>query len=179
MLSLANLDASVREKMLFEVDRDIAAGSLYMCPRFNANGKRLYVDLLRQAVQFHDDEWLADQLRRNVCFNETEVRDTKHGAIVADIPYTAATTLAEGEFNCFYMRGLCAIALERGIPELEIYRARESENPRYESRMMVGKMIDAKSLWADLRMHTGVNKALHLPPGPNSGLSARLPVTTQ
>ena len=142
MMNLVNLTEDVRAKMLDEVNADIASGEIYMCPRFNENGRRLYHDLLRQAVQAHNDEWLAEQLRALRCFNATELRQRKTGTITAKVPHTAPETLAEGEFNCFYLRGLCLVAIDRSIPSLVIYRARISENPRHESEMMVGKTIN-------------------------------------
>lgn len=60
-----------------------------------------------------------------------------------------------------------------GGTELEIYRAGYSRSPRSESEAMIGRRIDAQALLEDLRAHAGVDTALGLPPGPNSGLSAR------
>jgi len=34
--------------------------------------------------------------------------------------------LAEGEFNRFYIRALCARAIEDGLPEVTVYRAKRS-----------------------------------------------------
>ena len=91
------------------------------------------------------------------------------------VPVNAADTLAEGEFNRFYLRGLCRRALENGEKELVIYRAKPVSQPRRESERKLGTTVDAEALLRDLREHLGVDSALGLPPGPNSGLSAKLP----
>jgi hypothetical protein len=39
---------------------------------------------------------------------------------------------------------------------------------------MIGRRLNAQALLGDLRKHVGVDTALGLPPGPNSGLSGRL-----
>ena len=88
---------------------------------------------------------------------------------------TAADTLAEGEFNRFYLRALCRRAVEDGVPNLTVYRAKAVRVPRAESQALVGKAIGAQALLQDLRAHPGTDTALGLPPGPNSGLSAKLP----
>ena len=48
-------------------------------------------------------------------------------------------------------------------------------NPRPESEAKIGKTIAPQSLLDDLRKNIGVEPALGLPPGPNSGLSVKLP----
>ncbi len=83
--------------------------------------------------------------------------------------------MAEGEFNRFYARGLCRRAIAEGIEALVVYRAKEVVNPRAESVALIGKSLPAKQLLEDLRAHIGTDTALGLPPGPNSGLSVKLP----
>jgi hypothetical protein len=86
---------------------------------------------------------------------------------------TAASTLAEGEFNRFYLRGIARRGLEEGR-DIEIYRGRASSNPRPESQALVGQHLSANALLDDLRAHIGVDSTLGLPPGPNSGLTGKL-----
>jgi hypothetical protein len=83
--------------------------------------------------------------------------------------------LGEGEFNRFYIRGLCLRAIEDGIPDVEVYRAKPVDSPRPESQALIGQRIKAEALLQDLRARTNVEPALGCPPGPNSGLSVRLP----
>lgn len=94
---------------------------------------------------------------------------------MAKVPVTAPDTLAEGEFNRFYARGLCARAIADGIPDVEVYRGKQVQRPRPESQSKIGNRINVKALLEDLRKSQGVEPALGLPPGPNSGLTVRLP----
>jgi hypothetical protein len=48
-------------------------------------------------------------------------------------------------------------------------------NARSASEAKIGTQVDARALLADLRSHQGLEPALGLPPGPNSGLSVELP----
>ncbi len=162
--------------MLEEIDADIGNRRLYESPRLSVAGQRDYPDLLKRAAASYDADWLAAELRRNSRLNTTEQRrKPKGGYTTVNVPITAAETLAEGEFNRFYLRGLCRRAIDNGIPSLVIYRAKPVANPRPESVAKESTNIDPKALLTDLRSNPGVDTALGLPPGPNSGLSARLP----
>ena len=94
---------------------------------------------------------------------------------MAKVPANAADTLAEGEFNRFYCRGLCARVSGSTPGEVEIYRGRESSQPRRESEALIGRRLEATSVLRDLRSSVGVEPALGVPPGPNSGLTLRIP----
>jgi hypothetical protein len=83
--------------------------------------------------------------------------------------------LAEGEFNRFYIRAVCLRAIKEGTSEVIVYRAKIVEHARAESEQKIGQRIAAETLLRDLRAHPGIDTALGLPPGPNSGLSAQLP----
>ena len=65
--------------------------------------------------------------------------------------------------------------MEDGIPYVEVYRAKTVAEPRPESMAMIGARLGPDALLMDLRANVGVDTALGLPPGPNSGLSGRLP----
>ncbi len=83
--------------------------------------------------------------------------------------------MAEGEFNRFYVRGLCRRAIEDGIQQLIIYRAKAVMTPRPGSEEKIGTSVDSAAILADLRTTIGVEPALGMPPGPNSGLTLKLP----
>lgn len=174
VLNLVDLTPSVRQFMLEEINADIASNKLYISPRLSDLGKQKYIDLLKESVLQQDDAWLAESLAAPNMFNPTEVRRTKTGVTTAKVPYNANEMLAEGEFNRFYLRGLCLYAIQNGLSHLIIYRAKETSNPRPESEAKIGAKIDPKILLEDLRIHLGVDTALGLPAGPNSGLSAKL-----
>jgi len=175
-LNLVNLDAQTRKLMLEEIDSDIAKGALYLSQRLTPGGRTEYPKLLKEAAQSHDDGWLATELRRRSLFAQTEQRRKPSGGYTeAKVPVTAPDTLAEGEFNRFYIRGLCARAITSSIANVVIYRAKSVASPRPESVAKEGTTINAQALLNDLRSNIGIDTALGLPPGPNSGLSAKLP----
>lgn len=175
-LRLTNLDDRTRRLMLDEIESDLTSGKLYLSERLSPSGHLVYPDFLREAARAGDDSTLAAKLRGPGMLNDREEkRKPTGGTTWAKVPVTAPETLAEGEFNRFYLRGLCCRVLEDGGQELEIYRAKVVASPRPDSQAKIGTKIDAKRLLEDLRTHVGVDTALGLPPGPNSGLSARIP----
>lgn len=175
-LNYKNLDERTRELMLDEVNFDVSQGTLYLSKRLTEQGKQNYEDLLKEAIQNYDDAWLGSELRNRGYMKSSEERKKpKGGLTIAKVPATAADTLGEGEFNRFYARGLCLRAIADNIQELIIYRAKVVRHPRLESEQMLGRKIDPKALLEDLRQNPGVEPALGLPPGPNSGLSVQLP----
>ncbi|MHB1413989.1 MAG: hypothetical protein ACYC1C_01960 [Chloroflexota bacterium] len=162
--------------MLDELAMDLAAGTLYISSRLSAAGRTAYEQVLREAITKTDETWLAEALRAHGRRNTTESRRKPSGGFTtAKVPVNAPETLAEGEFNRFYARGVCRRAVEDAIPKVVVYRAKLVVNPRPESQSMIGSQVDARALLEDLRAHQGVEPALRLPPGPNSGLSVRLP----
>ncbi len=170
------LDRQTRTAMAEELDLDLAQNSLYLSPRLNQAGLANYERLLRQAIESYDDQWLANQLRSNGYMKSQETRRKPRGGFsYAKVPITAPNTLAEGEFNRFYIRGVCVRALREGVEEVEVYRGKAVTNPRPQSNAMIGKRVSAQTLLNDLRQSPGVGPALGVPPGPNSGLTVRLP----
>lgn len=181
-----HLDELTRFHMLAEVNHDETQESLYLSPRLTERGRRDWPELLRKAAQGGDAESLAETLRGAGRLRETEYRRSKAQARLGwgisgllqevKVPITAATTLAEGEFNRFYIRGLCLRALEAGILEVVVYRAKTVENPRPESARLVGCRLMAAELLSDLRVYSGEGEPmLKVPGGPHSGLSIKIP----
>ena len=170
-----NLDKKTREVMIEEILYDIQNNKLYISPRLSSVGIADYPQLLQEAAQNGDDTSMASQLSVNERLNLMESRRTSKGEIIsAKIPSNAAETLASGEFNRFYIRALCRIAIDNGT-QVIVYRARQSSNPRIESESKIGSSVDPTILLNDLRNNIGIDTFLHLPPGPNSGLSVHLP----
>jgi hypothetical protein len=168
-----SLDEAVRHCMVAELDRDIQGGNLYISSRLTEAGALEWPGLLHEAFHNHDDIWLAEQIRTRDLMRATAQRRTKGGGItIAKVPHNAPETLAEGEFNRYYIRGLCRDVIECGVTEVEIYRGKDASSPRPESQAMIGKRLPADQLLQDLRVSQGVEPALGLPQ-PNSGLTAR------
>ncbi len=173
-LNYEDLDKDVRRCMIEELELDIKTERLYISLRLTSEGARVWPDLLREAFLEHNDDWLASRIRSLGIMRETEERrDPKGNIVKARVPKTAPDTLAEGEFNRFYIRGLCRHVLQNGGTEVEVYRGKEVANPRPESQAMIGKRLSAQHLLEDLRISQGVEPSLGLPPGPNSGLTVR------
>jgi len=170
-----SLDAEVRVYMAQELQRDLGDAGIYISNRLTPAGKDAWPGTLGEAIQRHDDEWLAATLRsRSYMLAEEQRQKPKGGITVAKVPETAPDTLAEGEFNRYYARGLCAQVLATGGTEVEVYRGKTASSPRPESEAMLGKHLKAQALLDDLRAATrGVETAMGIPAGPNSGLTVR------
>jgi hypothetical protein len=170
-----DLDADTRPLMLAEIDDDIGADKLYLSNRLSAFGRDVYPALLREAALFFDESWLAEKLRSRNCFSPTYQRRNPAGGFSdARMPANAADTLAEGEFNRFYMRGLCRRAIRDGVAGLAVYRAKTVKDPRPESEAKIGQLISPQTLLDDLRQNIGIDTSLGLPAGPSSGLCVKL-----
>ncbi len=174
-MNLTGLDASTRKYMLDEISIDEQAGRLYISTRLSSRGAADYPALLKAAATAADDSFLANELRATGRLNPSEPRNTKNGVTWAKVPVNAPETMAEGEFNRFYARGLCRRAIAEGKPKVRVYRAKQVMNPRSESEALLGRLFDAEALLEDLRVNVGTDTAFGLPAGPNSGLSICLP----
>jgi len=174
-LDLKNLDDRTRELMADEIGKDIEAKNVYLSGRLTPEGEIRWIDLLLEAVNDHDDDWLASQLTRLSLIRDFETRRKPTGGTTqARIPANAPDTLAQGEFNRYYIRALCRYAIDVGLDSVVVYRARHSSSPRRESEELIGKKLAPGVVLNDLRSAVGVDTALGVPPGPNSGLSVCL-----
>lgn len=174
-LDYKNLDDRTRKVMLEEIEHDITKQTLYKSENLSPQGQADYPDLIRAAARAGNDMSLATELLSRLNSHE-KPRQLKSGASKPPkMRRNAHEMLAEGEFNRFYIRALCRRAMEEGIPEVVVYRAKAVNAPRPESEKRIGQRVRAESLLRDLRERPGVDTALGLPPGPNSGLSVRLP----
>jgi len=176
-LYFENLDKRTRQLMLEEVEYDMAHNQLHISPFLSGQGQRDYVHLLREAIQSGDDETLAANLRAHRRISKTlPRRKPKGGFAIAGTPENAAQVLAESEFNRYYIRALARRAIEDGISELVIYRAKPVSKPRPESESRLETALSPEELLDDLRSHPGDEPpALGVPRGPKSGMSVRLP----
>lgn len=169
-LRYENLDTDTRGHMLVEVVEDIVDDNFYKSPRLTEEGLRKWPGLLRHAVEFHTDDWLAAQLMQHGLLR---AREPNGRGGWKKVPHNAAQTLAEGEFNRYYARGLCLRAIRDGL-RVQVYRGKSVRSPRSRSLALLGVVLDPAALVMDLRRSEGVEPALGLPPGPNSGLTVKL-----
>lgn len=156
--------------MLLEVEAAIKASQLYTSKRFTEEGSARYPELLREAVTNGNEETLATALQQHNCFQMHE----KHGVGTRKVPATAPLTFAEGEFNAFYMRGICHRAIGEGCA-VEVYRAKPSVVQRRSSKLIEGNLENPQRLLLYLKNSIdGSQRGNQLPAGSNSGLTLRL-----
>lgn len=172
-LKYDDLDPETRKYALAEFDSDVERGALTISSRIRPTRTSEYESLLREALAYYDDRWLEERVDDLVV--DFELRRTPSGATTtAKLPSYAPRVLAEGDFNRYYMRGVCARAVAEGRAVVEVYRARLSAEPRPESKELEGQRLDAAALLEELR--TPFPDSDEGPPlgKPNSGLSVRL-----
>lgn len=162
--------------MSSEIERDIAANKLFLSDNLNGQGRIDYPHLLGNAARSGSDLTLAADIRSRLNTHE-KPRQLKSGALSKPpvMRINAHEMLAEGEFNRFYIRAVCLRSIEDGFDGVMVYRAKQVQQPRSESEGKIGQLVPAQPLLDDLREHIGIDTALGLPPGPNSGLSVHLP----
>lgn len=175
-LTYRNLDERTRELMLAEIERDIVANTLFLSDNLNPQGRVDYPNLIRATAMSGSDVTLSTDIRSRLNMHE-KPRKLKSGGFSKPpvMRSNAHEMLAEGEFNRFYIRAVCLRAIEDGISEVVVYRAKSVQHARSESERKIGQHVAAETLLQDLRAHPGVDTALGLPSGPNSGLSVHLP----
>jgi hypothetical protein len=171
-----NLDSRTRELMLAEMDLDISQNKLTISPFLSGQGVRDYPQLLRQAITNGDDNSLAAALgQQRRLLRSTTRRKPGHGYGIASVPSNAAELIAESEFNRYYIRALALRAIENGVHELVVVRARPAAQPRAQSEALIETTLNPADVLEDLRSHPGETPSLGVPAGPGSGLSVRLP----
>ena len=101
----------------------------------NELGTQNYVSLLKEAIEHHADHdtWLAEQLRSCGYMKEHEQRKKGSGFTTVRVPKNAPDTLSEGEFNRYYVRGLCVYVIAEGMDQVEVYRGKQIRKRRPES----------------------------------------------
>ena len=174
MFNFENLDETTRGYMLEAISDAEASGNIYFSTRFNDAGYKQWLPLLKEAAEEHNEHWLAYQLETQRLMKGFEGAMTPSGGYrVKHTPHTAAETMAEGQFNRFYILGLCKRAKAEGISQLEVYRAKKSTAPRRESENLIGSKFSVDYVEAQLLKTADSFKSPLLKP--NSGLSMKLP----
>jgi hypothetical protein len=172
-LRYENLDPITRGFSLAELDADLAHERAVVSPRLRPGNVDKYFELLRQALRYYDDLWLEQRIPDLMM--DVELRRTAGGGhTAARLPGFAARVLAEGDFNRYYIRGVCARAIAEGREVVEVYRARLSIEPRAESAELEGHRLQAQSVLEELRQLTAETLDATRLGRPNSGLSVRL-----
>jgi hypothetical protein len=161
--------------MLDELQFDLDHGSAYINPRLVEDAQPRYLKLLVSTLTSGDPDSFAAGIAEHGLMLETEIRNTGHGISEAHVPSGFKLTLAEAEFNRYYMRGLARLAVQQKKKDMEIFRAREAQNPRPESEERIGSKVAPQALLDDLRKTNFERESEFGLAGPNSGLSVRIP----
>jgi hypothetical protein len=172
-MDLHDLDDVTRTIMVSELQHDLEAGTLYLSQRLNSTGQRRWPEVLVNALRYGDPTALADLIHAERLLVDRETSHRNGKPYEKKVPINAAATMAEGEFVRFYMRAVC-IRANAAMVKVQVYRAKDVHDPRPESALKVGQLVDPAVLLEDLRRNIGVETTLGLPPGPNSGLCIRL-----
>jgi hypothetical protein len=181
-LALRHLDDDprTRQYMGTEVDADIEAGTLYLGKYLSPSGRAAWPEALRQAVSSHDDDWLIANMASSAYWLEQHQQSKPSGGSTwARVPRTAPQMLGEGEYNRFYIRGVCLRAIADGIDHIQVVRVKHVGHPRPESEQLIGTLLDPAEVLADLRNNPGAPTFLGVPMGPNSGLGVEIPVLAE
>ena len=160
--------------MLEAIEEAENSGNLYFSTRFNDAGNKNWTSLLKEAAKEHNEHWLAYQLEaKNLMKGLEGSRTPSGGYTIKHVPHTAAETMAEGQFNRFYILGLCKRAKAEIISELEVYRARKSTQPRSQSQAIIGSKLSVDYIESQLAKVSDSFKSPLVKP--NSGISVKFP----
>jgi hypothetical protein len=174
MFDFKNLDEITRSAMVEAIKEASLTGNIYPSTRFNQKGKDQWLSLLTLAARSHNEHWLAYQLESGGMMKDFEGANTPSGGYTTKhVPHTGAETIAEGQFNRFYILGLCKRARNEGISHLTVYRAKESLKPRQESEALLGTNISVSDVEMQLQVTQASFKSELVQP--NSGISMKLP----
>lgn len=168
---LHQLDNKTREIMKKELEMDLNGNGPYKSPRLNSEGVRQFPDSLKDAIESGNGISFSNALRQYFKSFESYIR--KGRQFKRKIPSDAHLVLGQGQFNIYYMRAICQIALSQGIKEVEIYRAKQSKEPRRSSQVQIGSKLGAIKLLKELRNTSEFGSKEFQIGLPNSGLSVR------
>ncbi len=173
MFQFHNLDMLTRTAMLEAIDEAEDTNNIYYSTRFTESGKSQWLPLLKQAAQDHNEHWLAYQLEAHSSMKDFEgAHKPSGGYTTKHVPHTAAITMAEGQFNRFYILGLCKRARAEGLSHLEVYRAQERSASRSISQSLIGTQLSIAEIESQLKDTRASFKSDLVKP--NSGISMKL-----
>lgn len=161
--------------MLDELQYDVSNNNLYINPLLKPDAAAAYLQGLVVALEAGSPESFAAALDEISPFQAEQTYLRQGRSVTARLPANYATTLAAGEFNRYFMRAACRLAIEQGAPAVAIYRAKAVSTPRQAADERIGRRIDPQTLLADLRRTNFERPSEYDLGAPNSGLSLRIP----
>jgi len=170
-MHLIDLDfENVREFMLQELELDITKDKICFSPILRKDSHQKYIDLLKTHILSGSPNTLASEIQSNQCMCIREPYRTKSRKLKDRlVPITAHQTLAEDDFNRFYMRGICLKALEIE-KKIVVYRTKPVKYPRIEIFNLIGDLPDPSEFIEGWRAFPNSETLFEL----NSGLSVRI-----
>lgn len=98
----------------------------------NDHGLAVFLQFVPEALAHWDDEWLYSRIDDATFWQSQTSRTAASGKVYVARTnvHSAARTLAQGEFNTAYVRGLSAALLEQGVEACTVYRAGQAAEPR-------------------------------------------------
>ena len=79
MFNFIDLDGTTRRFMLEAIEEAEQSNTIYFSTRFNDEGKKQWLPLLKEAAREHNEHWLAYQLEANEMMTGFEVADKPSG----------------------------------------------------------------------------------------------------
>lgn len=173
MFEFKDLDPATRLEMVAAINEAQTTGNIYESARFNQAGRDQWLTLLLEAATSHNEHWLAFQLEARALMKDFEgARTPSGGYTTKHVPHTASETMADGQFNRFYILGLCRRARAAGHTHLVVYRAKAVADPRPESQALIGTSMSIDVIETQLKDTKSSFKSPLVKP--NSGLSVRI-----
>ena len=182
-MEFKNLEGTTRRYMLEELEEDVREGRVVLNPLLTERGRAEYADLLAEALRHHDPSWLGSELRSgrrmHIAVEDADVRK----GLPEELPVHEPDVLAEGDFNRYYVRGMCRRALAEGIDELRIvkltkgpyasfvYQSGGLPGDERERTVDVANRVDPKWLLEKLREDPDEEMDFGIPGEPGSGLT--------
>jgi hypothetical protein len=162
MFTFLDLTKRTRKLMLEELEADVLSNTVYLSPRLSERGKADFVGILRDTFEKRSLGWISSELFDFGRMADEEEYQKNGIWYRRRIGLMARTTLAEGEFNRYYIRAVCLIAIEEK-QNVRVYRAKEVEKARPASQRLVGKRRKARKILEDLRTSIGVDPVPGVP----------------
>lgn len=178
-----NLDEKTRQLMLEEFDFDQKEGTLAVSPRLIDGKEEEYFRLFTQCIKSgQNEDYLANTIQQARILKSQETANRNGKIVNVKVRHDAHEFLAQSDFNRFYMRALCRIAIEEN-KTLKIYRAKSSDEHRTTSDNIEGNFIEPnvqlnflrlnpKDYWARKEQDSDITEYKVARPG--SGLSLML-----
>jgi hypothetical protein len=186
-MEYTNLDETTRRYMLMELEEDVREGRVILSRLLTNRGQGEFIDLLGEAMRHHDPYWLGSELRSggrmHIALEDADVQKLAP----EELPVYEPDVLAEGEFNRYYVRGMCRRALDEGIEELRIvkltkgpyasfvYKSGDLPQDEREREVDVADKVDPQWLLEKLRQDPEGEMDLGIPGEPGSGLTVEAP----